>query len=168
MKADSWILHKLPDAILSDWYCLYIYTEHDLQVATYHWLRAHFDRERSDNWIVRSQPTLDAEGGTMKPDLVIYRNTIPYDAIELKCLMDGFRKNRLDPDLDKLQRLKTEHNLRHAYMIVLYDDDDVYSPTRQQWMKNYLTYIGMNVRRHENGRMRRGYKESRARWGRFK
>ena len=76
----------------------------------------------------------------------------------------------LDEDLDKLKEMKTQWNLRHAYQLVLYDDDNVLRLVhdKEPWMKQYLTFVGANVRRHDSKRMRHGYEESRARWARWK
>jgi hypothetical protein len=43
LRADSWILHELPERLVADWYNLQIFTEYDLQVATYYWLRHEFE-----------------------------------------------------------------------------------------------------------------------------
>ena len=66
--------------------------------------------------------------------------------------------------------MKTRWNLRHAYQLVLYDDDDVLSITydKEPWMKQYLTFVGANVRCHDSGRMCRDYIDSRDRWARRK
>lgn len=171
LRADSWILHELPEHLVVDWYNLQIFTEYDLQVATYYSLRREFERTRSEQWLVRTQPSLDLTGGKMvKPDVVIFKNTLPYDVFELKCHLDGARESSLDADLEKLRRLKDRFNLRHAYQLVLYDDDDILNLVYQKepWMKQYLTFVGANVRRHQNGRLRRGYDEARRRWERWK
>jgi hypothetical protein len=107
----------------------------------------------------------------VKPDIVIYKNTIPYDVFELKCQMGGFQPRTLEQDLDKLKALKREWNIRHAYQLVLYDDDSTHSlPTykKSDWMKNFLTFIPINIRRSASGRQRDGYFDARKRWERFK
>lgn len=106
----------------------------------------------------------------MKPDIVIYRNTIPYDVIEIKCQLNGFKHADCERDLDKLKKLKDEYNMRHAYQLILYDDEVVSIPSyeKESWMKTYLTFVGANVRLHENERQRRGYQEAKKRWQRFK
>lgn len=171
MRADSWILHDLPEHLFDDWYNLQIFTEYDLQVATYYWVRREFERTRSEQWLVRTQPTLDlANGKTVKPDVVIFKNTLPYDVFELKCHLGGIRESSLNADLEKFRRLKDRFNLRHAYQLVLYDHDDVWDLAyeKESWMKQYLTFVGANVRRHAHGRMRRGYGDARSRWERWK
>ncbi|MDO8140458.1 MAG: hypothetical protein Q6358_03080 [Candidatus Brocadiales bacterium] len=170
MRADSWILHHLPEQLVADWYNLLIFNEYDMQVATY-WLRREFEHTRSDTWTVRTQPTLEMSGGkTVKPDIVVFKNNVPYDVLELKCHLDGVRETLLDDDLDKLRRLKRRWNLRHAYQLVLYDDEDVWSLTydKEPWMRQYLTFVGANVRLHESGRLRRGYDNARGRWEQWK
>lgn len=158
-------------AVVADWYNLKIFTEFNLQVAAYYWLRCEFERTRSEQWLVRTQPTLDMGAGkTVKPGVVIFKNTLPYDVFELKCYLDGIHELLFDADLEKLHRLKDRFNLRHAYQLVLYDDDDVWDLAygREPWMKQYLTFVGANVRRHANGRSSRGYNDARGRWERWK
>lgn len=171
MRADPWILNDLPERLVDDWYDRYIFNEHDMQVATYYWLRRHFDRYRSEPWSVRAQPVLELRaGGCVKPDIVIYRNTLPYDIIELKCQLEGIRFELLNSDVEKLRALKAE-NIRHAYQLVLYDRDEVWdipSATKKPWMQQYLTFVGANVRRHTTGRLRRGYEAGRKQWERWK
>jgi hypothetical protein len=164
-------MYDLPELLVADWYNLFIFTEYDLQVATYYWLRRHFTRTRSEQWSVRTQPALAmGPGKSLKPDVVVFKNTLPYDVFELKCHLAGVRADRWDVDLEKLRQFKHKWNMRHAYQIILYDDNDVWClpPHREPWMKHYLTFVGANVRRHENGRMRRGYEEARRRWERWK
>ncbi len=172
MRADPFFLHDLPERLVQDWYELNIYTEFDVQVAAYYWIRRRFERDRAEQWIVRTQPTLRLKSGRpVKPDVVIFKNTIPYDAIEFKCQWDGFNEVGLMDDVEKLRTLKTEYNLRHAYQVVVYDDPDCYSlPSRQKepWMKNYLSFAGANVRRNRNGNARQGYAEARSRWVRWR
>jgi len=171
LRADSWILHELPERLVADWYNLQIFTEYDLQVATYYWLRREFERTRSKQWLVRTQPILNLAGDkSVKPDVVVFKNTLPYDVFELKCHLGGIRESLLDTDLEKLHRLKDRFNLRHAYQLVLYDADDVWDLAydKEPWMKRYLTFVGANVRRHVHGRMRRGYHRARQRWERWK
>ena len=103
MRGDSLVLHELPEQLVVDWYNLLIFTEYDMQVATYYWLRREFERVRSDRWTVRTQPTLDmGSGNTIKPDVVVFKNSVPYDVFELKCHLDGVRETLLDDDLEKL------------------------------------------------------------------
>jgi hypothetical protein len=173
MRADPFIRNNLPDLLIEDWYNLSIYNEFDLQVAAYYWLRREFDRLRSQHWIIRAQPRLEVGNAIMKPDIVIYKMSVPYDVIELKCQMVALRESPLRKDLDKLKALK-KLNVRHAYLLVLYDDDGWYDKftrreisRREDWMKNYLTPVFANVRCHAKGRKRRGYDEVRARWERF-
>jgi len=157
--------------LVTDWYNLQIFTEYDLQVATYYWLRREFERTRSERWLVRTQPTMDLDGGKrVKPDVVVFKNVLPYDVFELKCHLAGIRESPLDADLAKLHRLKDCFNLRHAYQLVLYDDDDVWdlAYNKEPWMKQYLTFVGANVRRHPHGRMRRGYEDALRKWQRWK
>ena len=171
MKADTWLLNGLPEQLVTDWYNLQIFNEYDMQVATYYWIRREFERTRSENWSVRTQPSLKMSGGRIvKPDIVIFKNSVAYDVLELKCHLDGVRETLLDEDLDKLKEMKTQWNLRHAYQLVLYDDDNVLRLVhdKEPWMKQYLTFVGANVRRHDSKRMRHGYEESRARWARWK
>ena len=72
--------------------------------------------------------------------------------------------------MEKLRRLKKKLKLRHAYQLILYDDDDLWGLPykKESWMKQYLTFVGANVRRHETGRIRRGYQEARKRWERWR
>lgn len=171
MRGDTWIINVLPEILVEDWYNLYIYSEYDLQVATYHWLRREFDKNRSVKWIVRTQPIILLKKGSVKPDIVIYKNTIPYDIFELKCQMNGFRESELQDDLDKFYRLKKEWNIRHAYQLVLYDDEVIIElPTyrKEDWMKNFLTFISVNIRRSSTGRRRNNYDEAIKRWQRYK
>lgn len=171
MRADTWILHDLPEQLVADWYNLQIFTEYDMQVATYYWIRREFERTRSDSWTVRTQPSLGMPGDTIvKPDIVIFKNSVPYDVLELKCHLDGVRATSLDDDLDKLRRMKDHWNLRHVYQLVLYDDEDVLRITydKEPWMKHYLTFVGANVRCLDSGRMRRGYGDSHEKWARWK
>jgi hypothetical protein len=110
-----------------------------------------------------------AGGRSVKPDVVVFKNTLPYDVFELKCHLGGIRESPLDADLEKLHSLKDHLNLRHAYQLVLYDDDvwDL-GYDKDLWMKQYLTFVGANVRRHVHGRVRRGYDDARRRWERWK
>ena len=118
-------------------------------MATCYWLRHEFERTRSEQWLVRTQPTLDLGAGkTVKPDVVVFKNTLPYDVFELKRHLEGIRESLLDADLEKLHRLKDCFNLRHAYQLVLYDGNDVWDLAydKERWMKQYLTFLGANVR----------------------
>lgn len=171
MRADSWILNEIPEYLIMDWYNLKIYTEFDLQATAYFWIRKYFERERSLNWIVRLQPSLILRNKFVKPDIVIYKNTVPYDVMEIKCQLQGFNEVLCRKDLDKLRRLKIEYNMRHAYQIVLYDDNkniSLPSYMKEPWMKNYLTFVGANVHLHKDARKRRNYDQARRRWERFK
>lgn len=171
MRADSWVMDDLPELVVADWYNLFIFTECDLQVAAYYWLRRYFQRTRSEQWSVRTQPTLDVGSGkTSKPDVVVFKNALPYDVFELKCHLTGVRADRWEADLDKLRQLKEKWNIRHAYQLVLYDDDEVWGLPREKetWAKRYLTFVGANIRRHETGRMRRDYEQARRRWERWR
>ncbi|MGA2325560.1 MAG: hypothetical protein ABSH05_04670 [Bryobacteraceae bacterium] len=161
----------LPELLVRDWYSLFIFTEYDLQVATYYWFRQHFERTRSERWSVRTQPRLVVgPGKTFKPDVVVFKDTLPYDVLELKCHITDVRADRWGADLEKLRQLKDKWNVRHAYQLILYDDDDVWDLPAQKepWMKHYVTFVGANVRRHETGRMRRGYEHARRRWERWR
>jgi len=93
MRAGSWILNDLPELLVDDWYSMLIHTEFDMQMASYHYLRvAHGD---SDTWRFREQPHMTADCGNVKPDIVIHEGTVAYDAIEMKCQLDGFSWSRL-------------------------------------------------------------------------
>ena len=168
MRADSWILHELPELLVSDWYNYNIYSEFDLQVAAYFWLRKHFEKYRSIKWIVRAQPVIKlTSGNIVKPDIAIFRNTILCDAIELKCQLDKFNFNAFTKDFGNLKKLKDEMELRHAYILVLYDHDQnlkLSSSYKERWMKNYPTFIGANVRLDVNNRQRYGYSNFRRNW----
>lgn len=167
-RADPDILDLLRKELVKDWYELRLFSEYDLQCATYFWLRKHFDSERNDSWTLRTQPTLESKASFWKPDIVIYRNDVPYDAIELKFQMDGFTEAPIARDFEKFRKLKREWGLRHAYMFVLYDDADTFSLTKDEWMKNYLTLVGVNVRLLDDGTPRRDYKRVRQQWERYK
>ncbi len=164
MRADSWILSDLPEALIEDWYDLHIHTEFDMQVIAYHHLRVAFTGG-NDTWRWRAQPRAAAGTKHTKPDLVLYKGTAPYDAIEMKCLLDGFNWQRLEADLEKLRLLRLE-GLRHAYLLVLYDDETTADlGAKEDWMKNYLTFVGANVRRHAGSDRRRAqYEGARRRW----
>ncbi|WXG43955.1 MAG: hypothetical protein WED04_07990 [Promethearchaeati archaeon SRVP18_Atabeyarchaeia-1] len=172
-KADSWILNDLPEKLVEDWYSNFVYSEFDMQAAAYYWLRKYFENERSERWFLRSQPLIELSHGPtkedtfVKPDITIYKGTQLVDAIELKCQLDGLQIPSINKDLEKLRTLKTD--LRHAYMFVLYDDElsgDFIERrvAREEWMKNYLTFVWANVRRHNNGRMRNNYSSQRKKW----
>jgi hypothetical protein len=170
MKADSWILRDLPKLLVDDWYKLLISTEFDVQVAAYHHLRKAYDRDRHLQWRIRAQPLLKVRGGEVKPDIVIYKGTILYDVIEIKCLLDGFSWTRIEQDLKKFRTLQTSEGLRHAYMLVVYDDDVVaglQGRDKDPWMKNFLTFVGANVRRSATGRLRAHYASTRRRWTKY-
>jgi hypothetical protein len=168
MKANSWILHELPELLVSDWYNYNIYSEFDLQVAAYFWLRKHFEKYRSIKWIVRAQPVIKLPSGNIiKPDIAIFRNTILNDAIELKCQLNNLNLNILDKDFVNLKKLKDEMQLRHAYILLLYDHNQnlgLSSRYKENWMMNYLTFIGANIRLEVNNRQRYGYSNFRRNW----
>ncbi|MBI3550950.1 MAG: hypothetical protein HY077_00405 [Elusimicrobia bacterium] len=172
MKADGWIVDLLKREVVNDWFDLRIYSEFDLQVCAYFWLRKYFDGERSTKWIVRAQPLVrNARGQIFKPDIAIFRNSILYDIIELKMFPGDLQHLPVLKDYKKLQHLKRELNLRHAYEVVCYDSDEKYhlpSRVKAPWMKNFLTPIFINFRRNENGRLRRDYAATRRRWEKFK
>jgi hypothetical protein len=164
MRADSWILNSLPEALVDDWFDLHIHTEFDMQVMAYHHLRVAFT-DGNVRWRWRAQPRTLAGTKNTKPDLVLYKGTVQYDAIEMKCLLDGFNWQRLETDLEKL-RLWKQAGLRHAYLLVLYDDETTADlGTKDEWMKSYLTFIGANVRRYPGSdRKRSRYDATRRRW----
>ncbi len=169
MRGNSWIINELPELLVKDWYNLYIYSEYDMQVATYYWLRAYFDQERDKNWIIRTQPTLIVKK-EFRPDIALFRNTKIYDVMELKFQLNSFDESALLKDLDKFKRLRNAYYIRHAYQIVLYDDDkniELPSYRKDPWMKKYVTFVGANVRRQRNRRMRSGYAGVRERWDRW-
>ncbi|MGB3478667.1 MAG: hypothetical protein WBB67_05860 [bacterium] len=168
MRADSWILHELPELLVSDWYNYNIYSEFDLQVTAYFWLRKHFEKCSSIKWIVRAQPVIKLKtGNIVKPDIAIYRNTVLYDIIELKCQLGRLNFRAFAKDFKNLRKLKDEMELRHAYILVLYDygrNLELPSSYKENWMKNYLTFIGANVRLDTNKRQRYGYSNFRRNW----
>jgi hypothetical protein len=170
MRADSWILKDLPELIIRDWYDGHVYTESDMQASVYYWLRKHFEKERNAEWFIRTEPVLRTPSGIRKPDIVVYRNSTPFDFIELKCQLDGFSSDALVADLDKLRDLKPVFNVRHAYQFVLYDEaDSMKLRTRQEWMRRYVTFVGANVRRRPgNARQRPGYHEARRHWEKWR
>lgn len=171
MRADTWILHDLPERLVQDWEDGLIYTEADMQSAAHYWLRRHFEKWRSMSWSIRTEPPLPTPEGIRKPDLVLYKNATPYDFFELKCqLLGGFNSLRLEPDLEKLRALKPVYNVRHAYQFVLYDDDDIWRfAQKEPWMKTYVTFVGANVRRHpDSGYKRSSYDVSKSRWDRWR
>jgi len=68
-------------------------------------------------------------------------------------------------DIQKLKGLRDE--LRHAYVLVLYDDETMAKlGQKEEWMKNYLTFVGANVRRHRGPKNRRRsqHQAARRRW----
>jgi hypothetical protein len=169
VRGDSYSIGTLPERLVEDWYRLSIFTEYDMQVAVYYWLRREFERSRSSIWTVRTQPTLDIGGGRkVKPDVVLFRKSVPYDVFELKCHLNAVQPTLWDIDSEKLRELKDTWNIRHAYQLVLYDDVDNWSLPRQKqpWMKQYFSFVGANVRLHSSGRLRRGYDEARRSWER--
>lgn len=172
MRADSLILNDLPQYLIQEWYNLNIYNESDMQCCVYWWLRDYFDTVRSAKWIIRTQPTTPLDhGGTYKPDVSIFRNSVLYDAIELKCQLDGIYGTVFDKDIEKFRVLKTQYNLRHAYQLVLYDDERVLklpSYSKEDWMKDYLTLVAANVRYHPSGRRRNNYQMARKKWEKFR
>jgi hypothetical protein len=124
VRADSWSIHDLPEKLVNDWYDLFIFTEYDLQVATYYWLRREFDRSRSSFWSVRTRLALEVrDGRKVKSDVVLFKNSVPYDIFELKSHLDTIRHAQWEADLDKLHELKDTWNIRHAYRLILYDND---------------------------------------------
>jgi hypothetical protein len=171
MRVDSFILNDLPEFLIDQWYDLDIYNESDMQCCTYFWLRDYFDNDRSGKWIIRTQPTTPLDRGTYKPDISIFKHSKMYDAIELKCQLDGIDDAVIDRDIEKFHMLKTQYNLRHAYQLVLYDDNDILelpSYWKEDWMKDYLTLVPANVRKHPSGRRRNKYESARKRWERFR
>ena len=168
MRANPWMLNTLPKLVLRDWRDLRIYTEADLQGSVYFWLRRHFDAVRSSRWDFRSQPVIPIGGRDSRPDVVFFKRGVPYDAIELKVQLRGFSRHTLTREWDKLQRLKQHQGMRHAYQFVLYDSDEVFRLDKADWMKNYLTFIGVNVRRYPSGKLRKGYWDVADQWGKAK
>ena len=96
MRADTWILNDLPEQLVADWYNLQVFNEYDMQVATYYWIRREFERTRSESWTVRTQPSLEMPGGTtVKPDIVIFKNSCPTTCLSLNATLTAFEKPRL-------------------------------------------------------------------------
>jgi hypothetical protein len=111
MRADSTIMNWLPDNLVKDWYEFRIFSEYDLQVCAYHWLRQYFDKFRAVKWVVRTQPALVINGVLSRPDIVIYRGGVPYDVMELKFQMSGFSEVPIVRDYQKLLALKEDWNV---------------------------------------------------------
>jgi hypothetical protein len=147
-----------------------INTEFDVQVAAYHHIRKEFEKNSGDIWIIRSQPVMQCGKSKVKPDIVFFKGTVPYDVIEIKCFFDRFDRTKLSDDLDKLRRLKDECNIRHAYMLFLYDEEKnitLKPHQKEEWMKSYLSYAPGNLRKKLSGRARAGYSSAKKRWEQY-
>lgn len=164
------MLRELPELLVEDWYRQRIGTEHDMHVAAYHHIRKHFEGSRSDEFIIRAQPTMEfARVGRVKPDIVISRNTAPHFVLELKCMLDGWEHSKYEVDVEKLKRYVTTPNstVRHVYAVVLYDDDFVlrHDEVRHEPWMGAFTLVAGNVRLHpDTGRPRVGYARQREYW----
>ena len=167
MKADSLIINKLPEFLVQDWTKLYMYSEFDMQVICYHWLRKHYQWRIGREWIVRTQPVLAlGDSVKVKPDIVIYHGAKPIYAFELKCYFSQPNMIAIEKDQDKLRRLKV-HGIRHAYQLVVYIDDGLLtlpSHRKDEWMKNYFSFIGINLKRHSIGRLRANFTRNYKLW----
>lgn len=166
MKADTFVLNDLPEILVKDWYNCYLYSEFDMQVICYYWLRHRYcgtARER----IVRTQPVLKYDDGvSVKPDIVIFQKRIPLYAIELKCFFGEINFSKVRKDQEKLENLN-KFGIKHAYQIVIYDSDSnfsIESRDKADWMKNYYSFIGVNLRRHPTGRLRANYEKTKRLW----
>jgi hypothetical protein len=181
MRADTWVKEQLPELLVRDWRDLRIYTEHDMQSCVYFHLRKHYDRERSDDWIIRNQPGLRVPGRQRppKPDIVTFKKTAYQDAYEFKCLLTNqdlrdADRERIREDIEGLEALREPLGLRHAYFVLMCDHQLEGSRRREteltryrETRDGYLTIVIANVFM-KKGRVRRGYEAARNRWELYK
>lgn len=171
--ADRFFRDNLPKRLLKDFFDLKMFSEADMEASAYHWTRRDY-LDDADNFTVHRQYRFTSSGGDLKiPDLVVVNQRLgrATEVAELKFLVgDRYSDAALENDLAKAKeyrrRFPSVHTFYQIYMYGATKDEDgdpvkkLRAWPRQDWMKNYLCEIEINVEFTEAGSRRRPRGES--------
>jgi type I site-specific restriction-modification system R (restriction) subunit len=134
------------------------------------WMEKNYPPDASLPRFLLNQPPISKSSRSVSlPDIVMFHGYDPIVAIELKLELNAIRERDFFNDVEKIERLRDRHpKLKNAYLIFVYDhDEELEIDEVENWMLRFFFPIGINVRRTENGKLRRGYREWRDLWDRL-
>jgi len=169
-RFNGFVKKGLDDLLYNDIWDYWVFNESDLHSAAYFYIRRYFDKRGRDDVFVRCEPALRGS----RPDIVIFQDTHPVYAMELKMFPEAGRitENLIYDDLEKLQRVARIETVKWAFFIVVCDLDESWKISDQTLRRRgyeKVSSITINLRRKETTERRRsGYDRWRAEFDRLR